>query len=43
MSERDIERGLYEKFAVRRTDGRDQPGERHDGCEYFRGSWEEPL
>lgn len=29
------ERGLYEKFIVNRTDGTDQPGGKHDGCEYF--------
>jgi hypothetical protein len=27
--------GLYHKYEVRRTDGTDQPGGRHDGCEYF--------
>lgn len=31
----DKTKGLYGKFVVRRTDGRDQPGEKHDGCEYF--------
>lgn len=31
----DRDRGLYEKFIVARTDGRDQPGEKHDGCEHF--------
>lgn len=31
----DTTKGLYGKFIVRRTDGRDQPGEKHDGCEYF--------
>lgn len=29
------QRGLYEKFTVNRTDGTDQPGGKHDGCEYF--------
>lgn len=29
------ERGLYEKFAVRRTDGTDAPGQKHDNCQYF--------
>lgn len=28
-------RGLYEKFHVTRNDGSDQPGGKHDGCEYF--------
>lgn len=31
----DKTKGLYGKFVVRRTDGSDQPGEKHDGCEYF--------
>lgn len=31
----DKTKGLYGKFIVRRTDGRDHPGEKHDGCEYF--------
>lgn len=31
----DKTRGIYGKFIVRRTDERDQPGEKHDGCEYF--------
>lgn len=29
------ERGLFEKYKVRRTDGEDGPGGRHEGCEYF--------
>ncbi len=29
------ERGLYDKFVVRRRDGRDAPGQKHDGCRYF--------
>jgi hypothetical protein len=29
------EQGLFEKFHVRRTDGRDAPGEKHHGAEYF--------
>jgi hypothetical protein len=33
MSEPD--RGLYEKYIVRRSDGADSPGGRHDGCRYF--------
>jgi len=28
-------RGLHGKFIVRRTDGRDEPGGKHDGCFYF--------
>lgn len=28
-------RGLYQKFIVKRTDGRDAPGKKHDGCDYF--------
>lgn len=31
----DRTRGLYGKFRVRRTDGRDGPGQKHDGCDYF--------
>jgi hypothetical protein len=31
----DADRGLYKKFDVQRTDGRDAPGEMHDGCRYF--------
>jgi hypothetical protein len=27
--------GLYSKFIVNRTDGRDAPGEKHFGCDYF--------
>jgi hypothetical protein len=27
--------GVYRKFDVRRTDGSDQPGGKHEGCEYF--------
>jgi hypothetical protein len=27
--------GLYEKFIVRRTDGRDAPGCKHERCRYF--------
>lgn len=29
------EQGLYPKFNVTRTDGRDAPGEKHHGAEYF--------
>lgn len=31
----DKSKGLYNKFAVNRKDGKDAPGEKHDGCEYF--------
>jgi hypothetical protein len=27
--------GLYQKFIVRRTDGRDAPGCKHEHCRYF--------
>jgi len=27
--------GLDGKYEVKRTDGKDGPGDRHDGCEYF--------
>lgn len=27
--------GLYDKYIVKRTDGSDGPGAKHDGCEYF--------
>ena len=27
--------GLYNKFIVKRTDGRSDPGKKHDRCEYF--------
>ncbi len=29
------QRGLHQKFEVRRTDGTDAPGGKHEGCEYF--------
>lgn len=29
------DKGIYEKFTVRRTDGKDAPGEKHEGCDYF--------
>lgn len=40
LPERDTTRpaerqGLFRKFDVRRTDGSDTPGGKHDGCEYF--------
>jgi hypothetical protein len=28
-------RGLFQKYAVSRTDGKDAPGERHHGCKLF--------
>lgn len=28
-------RGLYGKFFIARVDGRDKPGEKHAGCDYF--------
>lgn len=31
----DKDTGLYQKYNVRRTDGHDLPGEKHDGCSYF--------
>ncbi len=31
----DVPPGLYEKFAVARTDGRDQPGGDREGARYF--------
>lgn len=31
----DKSRGMYRKFWVKRTDGNDGPGKKHDGCEYF--------
>jgi len=27
--------GLYQKFIVHRTDGRDGPGQKHEHCQYF--------
>ena len=29
------EKGLYHKYTVTRTDGRDKKGEKHYGCAYF--------
>ncbi len=29
------ERGLHRKFIVKREDGADKPGGKHDGCLYF--------
>jgi len=31
----DVTRGLYNKFYVRRTDGRSRKGQRHYHCQYF--------
>lgn len=31
----DTARGLYSKFAVTRTDGKSEPGQKHHGCQYF--------
>ena len=31
----DKNKGLYRKFVVNRTDGKDKPGEKHYGCQYF--------
>lgn len=31
----DVARGFYHKYDVSRVDGRDEPGQKHDGCEYF--------
>lgn len=28
-------RGLYRKFEVRRVDGTDRPGQKHERCSYF--------
>lgn len=35
MADDDMERGVYAKFEVRRTDGRDAPGEKHENCFLF--------
>lgn len=35
VDEKDADRGLYRKYEVNRTDGRDGPGEKHHGCAYF--------
>lgn len=29
------QQGVFRKFEVKRTDGSDQPGGKHEGCEYF--------
>jgi hypothetical protein len=31
----DKKKGIYCKFNVTRCDGRSDPGEKHDGCDYF--------
>ena len=31
----DKNKGLYQKFDVRRTDGGSEPGQKHHGCDYF--------
>jgi hypothetical protein len=31
----DPKRGLYQKFEVKRTDGKSEPGGKHEGCRYF--------
>ena len=33
--ENDKVRGLYNKFDIKRVDGRSVRGEKHEGCEYF--------
>ena len=33
--EMDKNRGLYEKYIVRRADNKDMPGQKHYGCRYF--------
>jgi hypothetical protein len=35
LKDKDASRGLYDKYAVTRTDGSSAVGERHHGCEYF--------
>ncbi len=32
---KETSRGIYDKFQVKRTDGRSEPGEKHYQCEYF--------
>lgn len=34
-TKRQSEQGLYRKFVVTRTDGKDLPGNDHEGAEYF--------
>ena len=35
MGKIDRERGIYRKFRIERTDGRSDPGKKHEHCEYF--------
>jgi hypothetical protein len=35
IDDSDANRGFYDKFIVKRTDGRDTAGEKHAGCAYF--------
>lgn len=35
LSKNKNEQGLFRKYEVRRTDGSDFPGGKHDGCDYF--------
>lgn len=35
IDHKDALRGLYQKFNVFRNDGRDEQGEKHEGCKYF--------
>ena len=30
-----VNRGIYHKFNVTRTDGSSEPGGKHEGCRYF--------
>lgn len=35
MGVKDKTRGIYDKYIVNRTDGRDGIGDKHDCCDYF--------
>lgn len=35
MTNRDAERGLYDKYNVERADGSSGPGGKHEHCDYF--------
>lgn len=35
LDQKDGQVGVYNKYDLRRTDGRDQPGDKHEGCAYF--------
>ena len=35
LDQKDGQVGVYEKYMVARTDGRDLPGEKHEECSYF--------